>query len=231
MKDKVLKIELSVLVFLFFLTAGTGIVYAEPYGWSPNVDNSWQGAPKCTDPKPDKAPVLLEPNHPVLPKKPKAGEVVLYWHRTPGAENYNVYYGLTPKNYIFSAPDIGNTDNFTVRFLANKVYYFAVQAKKGCAASSLSQEWKVRPGVGRFVAGNVQGVGVKAVQRTTVPTYKQTPSAGNVGTTTTVISTPVPAVQGAQTGRTGAGAVEQPTPVTPKPKSLWEKILSIFFGK
>jgi hypothetical protein len=94
---------------LIVVFAGSvGDVKAEPYGWSPQVDFSNQGPPKCTDSKPDKAPILLQPNHPVLPKKPKKGEVVLYWHRVPGATGYNVYYGLTPKNYIFSAPNVGD---------------------------------------------------------------------------------------------------------------------------
>lgn len=138
----------SLTVFSIFLLSFLLVsqAWAEPYGWSPNVDNSWGGPPTCTDAPPDKAPILLQPNHPVFPKANEPGAVRLFWHKVPGATGYNVYYGLSPRNYIFAAPDLGDTDNFTVRGLANRTYYFAVQAKKGCAAGELSNEWSGRAG-------------------------------------------------------------------------------------
>ena len=142
MKNKAKSISIIAILFVAVISVFARDVKAEPYGWSPQTDFSNQGAPSCSDSKPDKEPILLQPNHPVLPKKPKKGEVVLYWHKVPGATGYNIYYGLSPKNYIFSAPNIGDTNNFTVGYLPNKVFYFAVQAKKGCAAGALSKECK-----------------------------------------------------------------------------------------
>lgn len=240
MKIKVTKLRLGILAFLFFLTTGTGEVQAEPYGWSPSVDNSWAGTPTCTDSKPDKAPILLQPNHPALPKKPKPSEVVLYWHKVPGATGYNIYYGLSPKNYIYSVADVTDTNNFTIGKLANKTYYFAVQAKKGCAAGALSKEWKVRPGQGGYIVRT--GTATNVYGATTV--NKITPITNKV-TKPSVTSQPSqpPSVKGAQTGTN----IGQPTnketqynppqaspttvQVKPKPKGLWETILSILFGR
>lgn len=233
MKNLHLKIGIVVLAFIV-LFVGIKPAKAEPYGWSPSVDNSWQGAPKCTDAKPDKAPILLQPNHPALPKKPKKGEVVLYWHKVPGATGYNVYYGLSSKNYIFSVPDVGDTNNFTVAFLPNKIFYFAVQAKSGCAAGSLSQEWKSRPGLGGYsVLGASTGVPI-------VRAYT-TPRQGN--TQTTYLPTTVPEVKGVETNvntntnyqpqqpNTQPSVPSAAKPVKPKAKGFFETILSILFGK
>jgi hypothetical protein len=239
MKRSFLKIGIIASPILFLLVGFVGVVKAEPYGWSPNVDNSWGGPPKCTDAKPDKAPILLQPNHPVLPKKAKAGEVVLYWHKVPGATSYNVYYGLSPKNYIFSAPDIGDTNNLVVRFLPNKKFYFAVQARKGCAASNMSNEWAVRPGAGGYIVlGAATGKTVKKV------TTSQ-PSSNRTVTTilpTSVPPTSAPAVKGVETGPqqqevvqpqqyTPPVAPKAAQPAKPKPKGFFETILSILFGK
>lgn len=144
------------IISLLLVNAGAVLADDHPYGWSPQTDFSNQGPPTCGNSNPDKAPSLLQPNHPVLPKKPKSGEVVLYWHRVPGANNYSVYYGFSPKNYIFSAPNAGDTDNLVVRFLPNKIMYFSVQARNGCAAGPLSREWAVRPGSGVYI-NNVLG--------------------------------------------------------------------------
>lgn len=239
MNNKVKSFSIAGILFITVISLFAGRVKAEPYGWSPNVDNSWQGPPKCTDARPDKAPILLQPNHPALPKKPKNGEVVLYWHKVPGASGYNIYYGLTPKNYIFSVPDIGDTNNFTVRFLPNKVFYFAVQAKKGCAASVLSNEWAVRPGgtgfasttsLGTFTGkpirkatspSTVQSGGVTAV----VPTVSQ---YGNNAQVKGVQAEPTQPRYQAPSYKPPVAAANIPIP-TPKPKSFFAKLLS-FFG-
>lgn len=234
MKNLHLKIGILVLAFIFFLV-DIEPVKAEPYGWSPSVDNSWQGPPKCTDAKPDKAPVLLQPNHPVLPKKPKKGEVVLYWHKVPGATGYNVYYGLSPKNYIFSAPDIGDTNNFTVGYLPNKIFYFAVQAKKGCAAGNLSQEWNARPGYGGY-AGLAASTGNPIVR-----TY--TPPPKPVTKQTIILPTTAPDIKGVDTN-SNTNQNYQPQepyippsvppavqPAKPKAKGFFEMIWSLLFGK
>lgn len=233
MKNTLLKIGIIASPFLFLLTGIAGKVQAEPYGWSPQVDFSNQGPPTCTDAKP-KAPILYQPNHPLLPKAKGKGQIRLQWVRVPGASNYSVFYGLTPKNYIYSSPDVGNTDNFTVGYLANKVYYFAVTAKAGCAGSPHSNEWAGRPGGGGV--GNVlAATGFKPVKKTTTPTKVTQP--------TVLQPTTAPAVKGTQT----KSDVTQPTyqqpqynppqappaavPVTPKAKGFWETLLSILFGK
>lgn len=235
MKRSFLKLGIIASPILFLLVGFVGVVKAEPYGWSPNVDNSWQGPPKCTDSKPDKAPILLQPNHPALPKKPKKGEVVLYWHKVPGANGYNVYYGLSPKNYIFSAPDVGDTNNFTVGYLPNKLFYFAVQAKRGCAAGDMSQEWKARPGFGGYtVLGAVTG---KPIAKKATPKPK-------TAETVVVLPTVAAEVKGVQTSPdtgtnyqppqqqyTPPSAPPAAQPVKPKPKGFFETILSILFGK
>jgi hypothetical protein len=247
MKKTLLKIGILTSPFLFLLTGVVGQVKAEPYGWSPQVDFSNQGPPKCTDAKPDKAPILLQPNHPVLPKKPKKGEVVLYWHRVPGATGNNVYYGLSKKNYIFSAPDIGDTDNFTIRYLPNRLFYFAVQAKRGCAASALSNEWAARPAGGGYVS-TASTLGAATVKKTVSSTTKKTTLRETTVQLTAVPTNP-PSVQGAQTGP--STEVNPPSdqgtnyqqeyappqappaakPVPPKKKGFLETILSILFGR
>ncbi len=237
MKKVLRKISFAVLINLtLMLVVVTGQAKAEPYGWSPQTDFSNQGPPQCTDAKPDKAPILLQPNHPKLPKKAtKAGEVVLYWHKVPGATGYNIYYGLSPKNYIYTAPDIGDTDNFTIGYLANKNYYFAVQAKKGCAASSISNEWIGRPGKGGYYTAVAKYTPIKKTTAPYVPT-----SAG----TTVVIPTTAPQVQGISTEKQPTtvknnyqapkNTVYQPQPTAvvptqaPKPKGLWQQFLGIF---
>lgn len=238
MKKILSKISIAVLINLtLMLVVVAGQVKAEPYGWSPQTDFSNQGPPQCTDAKPDKAPILLQPNHPKLPKKAtKAGEVVLYWHKVPGATGYNVYYGLSPKNYIYTAPDLGDTDNFTVGYLANKNYYFAVQAKKGCAASSVSNEWIGRPGKGGYYTAVAKYTPIKKTTTTTTPSTS--------GGTTVVLPTTAPQVQGISTGQqpTVKSNYQAPkNPVTqpkstavvptqaPKPKGFWQTILG-FFG-
>ncbi len=120
---------------------------AVDYGSSPDLDNSWKGLPVCGEAKP-KAPILYEPNNPALPKAKNPGEVRLQWTKVPQARGYNVYFGLSPRNYIYSAADVGDTDNYTVRFLGNRTYYFAVQSKGDCAIGPVSNEWAGRPGGG-----------------------------------------------------------------------------------
>ena len=200
-------------------------VHAEPYGWSPNVDNSWGGTPACTDAKPDKNPILLQPNHSVL-GSPASGEVRLIWHKVPGATGYNVYYGLSPHNYIFSAPDLPDTDRYNVGHLTGRRYYFAVQAKKGCAAGGLSNEWWGTPGGVSFNTGGVSNF--VPGNNSVLPQTEVIPPTPTVAT----------AVQGVSEEQTTMepnyyeAPAENPNPFvptpTPKPLSWWQKILKIF---
>lgn len=242
MKNKAKSTSIAVILFIAVISIFVGDVKAESYGWSPQVDFSNQGPPTCTDAKPDKAPILLQPNHPALPKKPtKAGEVILYWHKVPGATGYNIYYGLTPKNYIYTAADIGDTNNFTISYLANKNYYFAVQAKKGCAASSLSNEWRARPGKGGYALGGVVR-GVQVVRKAVaVPSFKPdvvtteitlpSPTTSEVkGISTQTVIQPTQVIYQAPTKNSGnAQNAALPTPA-PKKKGFWQLLLSIFTG-
>lgn len=241
MKNKLLKIVIAVSPILFLATGFVSQVRADnPYGWSPQVDFSNQGPPVCTDQKP-KAPILYEPNHPLLPKAKGKGQIRLQWTKVPDASGYNVFYGLSPKNYIYSVPNLPNTDNYTVSFLANKKYYFAVSAKAGCAGSPLSNEWRGRPGGGGYTV---------LAQSTYTPVRKPKTTVSNTpSTANTVYLNPSPAVQGAETGpSTNIGQpVQENTyqppqnntyqsppvavPVTPKPKGFWGTILSILFGR
>ena len=233
MKKALLKIGVAVSPFLFLLGSIVGKVQAEPYGWSPNVDNSWGGTPTCTDAKPDKAPILLQPNHPSLPQPKESGAIRLQWIKVPGATGYNVYYGLSPKNYIFTARDLPDTDNFTVSHLGSRTYYFAVQAIKGCAASSLSNEWAARPGGTGFVS--TTALGFVPVQR------RATSAVSGVTSYTPPEPTAAAEVQGVTAEPIQGTAYEAPTqpqyippvaPVAPKPTpkpNLWQLILR-FFG-
>lgn len=220
------------IISLLLVNAGGVFADDHPYGWSPQTDFSNQGPPTCGNSDPDKAPSLLQPNHPVLPKKAKAGEVVLYWHKVPGANNYSVYYGFSPKNYIFSAPDVGDTDNLIVRFLPNKIMYFSVQARNGCAAGPLSREWAARPGSGRYISP-VLGVNTNSTSLNKTTSSLIQPSALVYQTQ----AIEAPQAQDAAVAETyQPPVVENPAPVVaakavPQKKGLLASIFSLFTGK
>lgn len=235
MKYTSLKIGISLILFSVFLVVVVPTVKAESYGWSPQTDFSNQGPPTCTDPKPDKNPILFQPNHPALPQPKNKGEVRLQWFKIPGSTGYNVYYGLSPKNYIFTARDLPDTNNFTVSYLGSRTYYFAVQAKKGCAASGLSNEWAARPGGAGFASTTALGF---------VPVQRQTQAvAGVTDYNPPPATVGEPEVQGTTIEPTQPETYQQPAqidtyqpppvaPIVPKPApklSLWQKILK-FFG-
>lgn len=149
------KAAIAYFIFILALFLGSldaSIAFAEPYGWSPDTDNSDNGPPVCSETF-TRQPVLYQPNHFLLPKAKNRGELRLWWHPTDEASSYNIYYGLTPGNYIFAARELGNgeTNNFTLEYLANKKYYFVVQANKGCAAGPRSNEWMGKPTKGGFI--------------------------------------------------------------------------------
>lgn len=229
---------IGIIVFpLIFLLAGVVQVKAEPYGWSPDVDNSWKGPPSCGDQKP-KAPILYQPNHPLLPKATGKGQIRLQWTKVPGATGYNIYYGFSPKNYIYTAADVGDADWYTVNFLANKTYYFAVQAKQGCAAGPLSNEWYGRPGGGGYYLASANSYAYTPIKKKVAGIASTTVSVPAV--IPTAEPTVAPEVQGITTESTQPEyqpPVEEPIApkavptVAPKPKSFWQTLLSIFFGK
>lgn len=206
------------LGLLILVLGVVGPVAAADYGGQPNLDNSWKGLPVCAEAKP-KAPILYEPNHPALPRAKNAGEIRLQWTKVPQATKYNVYYGLSPKNYIYTATNITGTD-YTVRFLASRTYYFAVQSVGNCAASGFSNEWATTPGGGGYTTA---APGFVPVSRTT-PIDK--PSGG--GSPVTLPGEEQPSVPG-ETPAPIPGSPRAPKPA-PKPAGLWETIVS-FFGR
>ncbi len=192
-------------------------VFAEAYGWSPDVNEGSKKTAVCTDEK-LKAPILYEPNHPAFPRPTGAGQVRLQWTKVPGASGYNVYYGLSPRNYIYAVRDLPDSStSYTISRLAGKNYYFAVQTKKGCAAGPFSNEWGARPNGGGFLTA---AVGAAPLQRTTTPVVNyQTPTAPLVP----------PRVQ-----QPSAPAVPTPRvvvpPVAPKQPGFFESIANFFLG-
>lgn len=241
MKNICFKIAFIISPFLLVGLLFTQQVKAEPYGWSPNTDNSWQGPPKCGDSKPG-SPILYQPNHPVLPQPKLNGQVRLQWTKVSEASGYNIYYGLSPNNYIYTVTDLpGEAETYTVSLLASKTYYFAVQAKKGCAAGPLSNAWAARPkGAGNYVGSATAYIPVRRTASTTVlgSTTKVVPTQTQLSTVPPVS----PEVRGASTvvqptvkfqppvvaTRPPVKAI--PTPI-PKPKGFLQSILSLFFGK
>lgn len=69
------------------------------------------------------------------------GKVKLSWIKANGADHYSLVYGLSSGNYIYGAPDTGETDNFTVSDLdPGKAYCFAIRPANGCMPGDLSNE-------------------------------------------------------------------------------------------
>lgn len=246
MKRKIFNTGIILTPVFLVLTLFISQVRADdhPYGWSPDLSGGPKGPPACTDAKPDKPPVLLQPNHPILPKKAKAGEIVMYWHKVPGANGYNIYYGFSPNNYIYSAADIGDTDNFTIRFLQNRVYYFAIQAKSGCAASGLSNAWAARPGSSQYYSGSINYNSRSVLGSTTTSLIRK--RAPIVAEDTIVVPTSIPTEPSVQGISVENNPIDTPLPVyqppadvlpiapavvTPKPKSFWDNLKAWLFGK
>jgi len=221
-------VSLSTALLMFLVAVYP--VFAESYGWSPDTSVKPPTSKVCTDVPLVDSPVLFQPNHPLLPKAKGKGEVRLVWTKVPGANNYNVYYGLSPKNYIYAAPDVGDSDNYTVKALANRTYYFAVQAMKGCAAGPLSNEWPGRPTYG---GSTLAAIDFAPVQRQKV--------MGETTDTEPVYTPPEPDEDEfnapASTFRPTAEESEQPSDIIPpaalpKPKGFLNWLLSLFgFGK
>jgi len=156
---------LTLLTVAFFLVQ-TASVFA--YGNSNNNNNNSSNnsnptAPQCSKDKPNK-PVLYEPNHPLLPRSNKAGEIILKWLPVDKATKYTVSYGMSTRNYIYGAPDVGNVDQFTVGALTpGQTYYFSVKAVNDCMPSDYSNEWGVKVGGGgmAYIFQNILGAKAK----------------------------------------------------------------------
>lgn len=171
---KTLAVSLGVLVFGVVFLFRASSVYAEAYGWSPDVNKSTTEAPGVCGPGTSVAPILYQPNHPALPRPTGAGQVRLQWTKVPGAGGYVVYYGLSPKNYIYSVQLPDSSVSYTIGHLANRNYYFVVRSKNGCAVGAASNEWVGRPtvGGGQF---SLVATGAAPVQRKTTVVTPQAP--------------------------------------------------------
>jgi hypothetical protein len=101
-------------------------------GASVSTGTSNSGSPVCNDSQPN-TPYLLSA------KPTGANAVNVSWEKVLGnADGYSIEYGPTSKNYIYSALNLGNVDNYTINGLSGGC--FAVRAWNGCADSALSNE-------------------------------------------------------------------------------------------
>lgn len=97
----------------------------------------------CTGTRPN-APILYQPGSTLLPRATGAGEVRLNWIKVPDASSYGVGFGVESGKYIYGLPSVGDTNNFTVRFLVpGKKYFFVVRANNGCTPGLWSKEWSM----------------------------------------------------------------------------------------
>lgn len=118
--------------------------------------SSIPGPATCGKDKPSQV-VLYEPNHKLLPKATKSGEVLLNWLKAERANKYTVAFGLSSGNYIYGLPDVGDVTSFLVKYLSpGKTYYFVVRGVNDCMPGPWSKEWSVRVGAktGTFTATN-----------------------------------------------------------------------------
>lgn len=117
------------------------------------------------------------PNAPSLISLQSTGpnQVTLSWNSIEHATKYAIQYGLSPRNYIYGASNVGNVLSYTVDHLqAGMTYYFAVQAINTCMPSALSNE-----GVG--VAGQTGNQGMQYEQYAPDQTMTATSAAEEQG--------------------------------------------------
>jgi len=183
-----MKKTLSLLILLsLFSTLSVGSVNAQ-YGSSSSTSTSTTtsstnttSAPTCNNEKPS-IPVLYEPNHPLFGGQKKLGEVTLHWAKADRATSYNILYGLSPRNYIFSGLKVGdgNTTTYSVSGLnPGTTYYFTVQANNDCKPGGLSNEWGANAGSFFAASAPLDVLGAKTraarinAQITIIPTTAQ----------------------------------------------------------
>jgi hypothetical protein len=142
---------LTLLTFLGILSIVSVNSVNAQYGSSSSTSTTstnTTSAPTCNNDKPA-IPVLYEPNHPLFGGQKKLGEVTLHWAKADRATSYNVLYGLSPRNYIYSGLKVGNGDTTTYSVAGlnpGTTYYFTVQANNDCKPGGLSNEWGANAG-------------------------------------------------------------------------------------
>lgn len=113
--------------------------------------------------------------------------------------------------------------------LPNRLFYFAVQAKAGCAASSLSNEWSARPG---GAGGSNNYSNLLGMTNVVTPLAYQPPE-NQVALNPVTGSEEVAGVGSelAQVQPPVSDPVKPMTaPVPVKPKGFWAMVASILFG-
>ena len=157
-----------------------------------NTSNNFTmpSAPVCTKEKPD-APILSQPS-----SSSKSGKVTLSWNPVSKATTYTLAYGLSSRNYIYGAVNIGNVTSYTVNSLTpGQKYYFSVLAVNECMPSNYSNEWgiNVKKENTGIVFENFFGFGTQAVQAAGTISATVTPSVtptATISATPTVMPTP-----------------------------------------
>lgn len=190
-------------------------------------DNSAGTAPTCGSEKPDQV-VLYEPNHSLLPKATKPGDVRLNWLKANKADKYTVAFGTASGKYIYGLPDVGNTTNFTVSHLTRgKKYYFVVRGVNGCMPGPWSREWAVT--VGGSAGGAVTALNTNTQRVVTPPNIP--PTLPPAGTAPKDVQNNAPA-----NNQPGTPAQQPQTYVPPAPApqqtgffgGLWKGFMGIF---
>lgn len=111
-----------------------GIYVIHSKDWWPGQEEEEEEEKGCTE-----APSF--PTNLKAVSGPGSGEMTLIWAKSSGADFYTISYGLISGNYIYGAPNIGDTNQYAVRGLTpGKVYYFVMTSVNDCGSSGYSQE-------------------------------------------------------------------------------------------
>lgn len=185
-----MKSFLSLFVISFIAVAAVLPARVNAYGNSSSNNFTMPSAPVCGKEKPD-APILFQPS-----SSSKSGKVTLSWNPVAKATTYTLAYGLSSRNYIYGAVNIGNVTSYTVNSLTpGQKYYFSVLAVNECMPSNYSNEWgvNVKKENNAVVFENFFGFGTRSVQAAGTTSATITPSVtptATISATPTVMPTP-----------------------------------------
>jgi hypothetical protein len=231
-----IKISLLCLVFIVVtvIPSNSSLVfgYGSNSGDAPTFAGSTTEPPVCNKEKPSQV-ILYEPNHYLLPKATKPGEVRLNWLKVDKATTYTIAFGLASHNYIYGLPDTGNTDNFTVGNLSiGKTYYFVVRGVNDCMPGPWSREWSVKVGRGSSTSllTKVYANSTKIITPVNISATISTEVVATPTPAITIIETPPPAQPEAETTYAPRQIIPTPEPLpppTPEPDFFQKIIKSI----
>ncbi len=112
----------------------------------------------CADPSPE------TPTNLSAVSGSENGQMILTWTKTADADHYGLVFGSESRNYQYGAVNIGNTNQYLVEQLTpGELYYFAVFAVKGCAASGFSGEASARAKITIGETVSPSGLGFSAL--------------------------------------------------------------------